>query len=200
MPGTDIYALGCVLYEMLAGEPPYTGPTAQVDRRRDRLDRSGARGVAGCADTVPPAIEAALIRALAKVPADRFAERRGLCGRSSAGAAPLPRSRLGWPRRWRGALWIAGAAGLVLLALAIVLSRHRSAPAPPPGAPIPLAVLPFRALGVAGDSGVLTIGVPDAIITRLAGVQPAPAPAHVARSSATRIGDVDPQRRPGARA
>ena len=56
----------------------------------------------------------------------------------------------------------------------LVGCRHL-APAPAIGAAArgadrPLAVLPFQALGVAGDSGVLTIGIPDAIITRLAGV------------------------------
>ncbi len=67
---SDVYSLGCVLYEMLAGEPPYTGPTAQAILAR-RLSHSvpSARRIR---DTVSPALDAAVMRALAKIPADRF--------------------------------------------------------------------------------------------------------------------------------
>jgi serine/threonine-protein kinase len=68
---SDLYALGCVLYEMLAGEPPYTGPTAQAiiaKRFREPVPR-----ISTLREMVPQAVEAALNRALAKAPADRFA-------------------------------------------------------------------------------------------------------------------------------
>ena len=68
---SDVYSLGCVLYEMLAGEPPYTGPTAQAviaKRFTDPVPR-----VRRLRPTVPAAVEQALMRALAEVPADRFA-------------------------------------------------------------------------------------------------------------------------------
>jgi len=68
---TDLYSLGVVLYEMLAGEPPHTGPTAQamlVKRLSEPVpDVRRARA------SVPEAVEQALAKALAPVPADRFA-------------------------------------------------------------------------------------------------------------------------------
>jgi serine/threonine protein kinase/tetratricopeptide (TPR) repeat protein len=68
---SDLYALGCVLYEMLAGEPPYTGPSAQAiiaKRFREPVPQ-----ISTLRETVPPGVEAAINRVLAKSPADRFA-------------------------------------------------------------------------------------------------------------------------------
>ena len=67
----DLYALGCVLYEMLAGETPFTGPTAQAILARQSVDP--VPPLRTVRSTVPIAIEQAVNRALAKVPADRFA-------------------------------------------------------------------------------------------------------------------------------
>src|SRR2546428_11970456 len=67
---SDQYSLASVLYEMLAGEPPYTGPTAQAiiaKRFSEPVPHLGTLR------TVPPHVEAAVTRALAKSPADRFA-------------------------------------------------------------------------------------------------------------------------------
>src|SRR5437667_443612 len=68
---SDIYSLGCVLYEMLAGEPPYTGPSAESIVRQ-HLAAAPPR-VSAMRAAVPPAIDEAIVRALAKTPADRFA-------------------------------------------------------------------------------------------------------------------------------
>ncbi len=67
---SDIYALGTVLYEMLAGEPPYTGPTPQaILAKRLTEPLPHIRTVRD----VPPWVEDAVTRALARAPADRFA-------------------------------------------------------------------------------------------------------------------------------
>ena len=68
---SDVYSLGCLLYEMLAGEPPHTGPTVQaviaavVTKEPARLSERRR--------SVPLYIDAAVHKALAKLPADRFA-------------------------------------------------------------------------------------------------------------------------------
>ena len=68
---SDVYALGCVLYEMLTGEPPFTGPTAQAIIAKLMTD--DPRPPAQLRKTIPPHIEAATLTALARLPADRFA-------------------------------------------------------------------------------------------------------------------------------
>jgi serine/threonine-protein kinase len=125
---TDIYALGAVTYEMLTGEPPFTGATAQAVVAKVLTERPAPPSTVR--DTVPASVEAAVLKALSKLPADRwsstarFAE--GLVqGDSSVltGAvrsAPPPRSSL-----------LAGAAilgGLLLLAAGWWLGSTRSAP------------------------------------------------------------------------
>jgi serine/threonine protein kinase/Flp pilus assembly protein TadD len=68
---SDIYSLGCMLYEMLAGTTPFTGPTAQAIMAR-RFTES-APSVRAARAAVPDSVEQAVARALARVPADRFA-------------------------------------------------------------------------------------------------------------------------------
>ncbi len=67
----DVYGLGCVVYEMLVGEPPFTGPTSQAIVARHYHE--APRSVRVVRPSVSEAAEAAIERALAKVPADRFA-------------------------------------------------------------------------------------------------------------------------------
>jgi len=68
---SDVYALGCVLYEMLTGEPPFTGATAQAIVARVLTEQP--RPLLPQRHTIPPQVEAAVLTALEKLPADRFA-------------------------------------------------------------------------------------------------------------------------------
>jgi tetratricopeptide (TPR) repeat protein len=68
---SDVYSLGCVLYEMLAGEPPYTGPTAQAIVAKKLSD--AVPRVSVVRERVPSSVEAAIDQALAKAPAHRLA-------------------------------------------------------------------------------------------------------------------------------
>jgi serine/threonine-protein kinase len=73
-PRADIYALGCVLYEMLAGEPPFTASNVQGLIAKIVADRPTR--LARLRPDVPTHVEQAVHRALAKAPADRFASAR----------------------------------------------------------------------------------------------------------------------------
>jgi serine/threonine-protein kinase len=67
---SDVYSLGCVLYEMLAGQPPHTGPSAQ--NILVRILTEDPRDVTELRRTVPPHVAATVMKAIEKLPADRF--------------------------------------------------------------------------------------------------------------------------------
>ena len=69
-PATDIYALGCVLYEMLVGEPPYTGTSAQAVL--GKIIAGAPVSATEIRKSVPGNLDAAIRKALEKLPADRF--------------------------------------------------------------------------------------------------------------------------------
>ena len=102
---TDQYSLGCVLYEMLAGEPPFMGPTAQAVIARRMTGEIPA--VRRLRPAVPPAVEQVLSRALAPTPGNRFPS-VGEFDRALQSAA-IDRAPWG---RWRRA--VAGAVARVI--------------------------------------------------------------------------------------
>ncbi|MDX2194509.1 MAG: serine/threonine-protein kinase [Gemmatimonadales bacterium] len=71
---SDVYALGCVLHEMLAGQPPFTGATVQIIASRHLTEPPPP--VTGSRPVVSPSVQRVLARALAKLPADRQASAR----------------------------------------------------------------------------------------------------------------------------
>ena len=127
---SDVYSLGAVLYEMLTGEPPHTGATVQAVIAKLMTERPTP--VRTVRDTVPPALEAAVMRALAKVPADRFASAgdysRALEASTRAATAPsgtaVPSRRPVRPS-W---LLLAAAAALAIAAVAWFASRRAAEP------------------------------------------------------------------------
>ena len=119
---SDIYSLGCVLYEMLAGTPPFSAATPQAMAARHQLD--SVPSLKTVRATVPEHVEAAVSRALAKAPADRYPS-------AAAFKAALARpkdvhahggARLHSRRRWKPVLVAAG------LALAGTIAVWRLAP------------------------------------------------------------------------
>src|SRR5437899_5170167 len=86
---SDVYALGAVLYEMLSGDPPFTGSTAQAIVAR--VVTETPRPLVAQRPTIPPHVEAAVLRALEKLPADRFATAAQFAeALSRPGAATVP--------------------------------------------------------------------------------------------------------------
>ncbi len=131
---SDLYSLACVLYEMLAGEPPFTGPSAQaISAKHLQLPPPPLRTVR---PGVPPQIAAAINRALEKVPADRFQSAEEFVRALEADDRTPPRRSLRRTLGWGAPLL----AGLVLLGM-MLLERQ---PARLGGAdPTHIAVLYF---------------------------------------------------------
>jgi eukaryotic-like serine/threonine-protein kinase len=169
---SDLYSLGCVLYEMLAGEPPYTGPTPQAIVAK-RL--TSPPPPLGAVRDVPDALEQVIHRALARNPADRFASGREFAqALSNAAVGPrsttLPRVETTAPAKSLRvpAIWVVVALALVLAAGGAWLASQRYRGAAPPSASR-LAVLPFSAPAT-GPFGYLAEGMVDLLSRNLNGV------------------------------
>jgi TolB-like protein len=176
---SDQYSLACVLYEMLVGEPPFTGSTAQAILARHSLDVVSPPSIVRA--SIPDTVEVAILRALSKVPADRyattalFAEALNTPSAATGAHRRASRTHAGAARRsWRRAGPIAGGVvAVVLLALVLVRRGARSSPGAGSGLdPRHVAVLYFADESREGKLGYLADGLTEALITELSRVQP----------------------------
>ncbi|HEX7023765.1 MAG TPA: protein kinase, partial [Gemmatimonadales bacterium] len=161
----DTYALGCVLYEMLSGHPPFLGNTAQEIVARHSLDP--VPPLRTVRPELPEAVEGAVRKALSKAPADRFASVSGF-GAALAGASS---SR----HRPRTARWALGIPAVAAILVAGYLVSRPSAPAgsaaSAPDSARSIAVLPFVTVGGDTTNEAFSDGVADELTTALGQVE-----------------------------
>jgi len=137
---SDIYSLGCVLYEMLAGHPPFTGGTAQEMLARHSLDAVPL--LTAARPTVPTAVVRAVNTALAKMPADRFRTASQLTDALDDRPLALPRrSRVPGRRAVLVGLSATLLAAAVWVAMSVLTRRNR---ADDTGAASRVVVMPFE--------------------------------------------------------
>lgn len=173
---SDQYSLACTTYEMLIGQPPFTGPSPQAIAARHSLEPVPSLRVVR--QTVPPGVEQAVMRAMAKLPADRFRSveqfLEALESPDAAMARPVeaarPPDRAGFRMRWRAPVLL----GVGLLAATagwwFVAGREPGGLQPTPARVTAVAVLPFQDLAGGPDSAYLGDGVTDGLIADLAQV------------------------------
>ena len=127
-PRSDVYALGCITYEMLVGEPPFTGPTAQAIVARVMTEEP--RGLTIQRKSIPPHVEAAVHTALSKLPADRFASAAefaaALNDPTRVATVAMPAATRLRKSHWRTTAIIAAAALVAGTALGMLLKRNQT--------------------------------------------------------------------------
>ncbi len=173
-PRSDVYALGALTYEMLAGEPPFTGPNAQAIIAK--LLTEVPRPVRLSRPAVSPAVEDAVVRALEKLPADRFASAKDFADALSSPHA-LTSSRHpersegshAHPPTRRGRALGFAALAVVATATAFFALRARGKPASDSRLRT-IAVLPFRNISDDSAQKYFSAGITEEIASQLARV------------------------------
>jgi hypothetical protein len=174
---SDVYALGAVTYEMLTGQPPFTGATVQAIVAKVLTER--ATSIRTTRDTVPAHVEAAVMTALAKLPADRFADARSFADAltdaqftSSAVSLPVAVASSASSTAMRRTLIAAGVVTLASLALAAWSWRRGAVdgvPLVPLTLDVPSSVMDLARFAVSGDGGMFAFATSEGIALRGAG-------------------------------
>jgi TolB-like protein/Flp pilus assembly protein TadD len=163
---SDIYAVGAVTYEMLAGEPPVTGATVQAMIAKLMTERPTSLRV--LRDTVPPAVDAAVMRALAKAPSDRFSTAREFADALTSEPTAPTRELPARAHRWTPL--VLGPA--LLLAVLIAAHRLRQHAETAGGAPVDairsIAVLPLDNYSADSTQEYFAEGMTDELTSNLA--------------------------------
>ena len=176
---SDIYSLACVLYETLAGQPPFTGPTAQAIMARHSLDAVPRLKIVR--DAIPDDLEVVIERALEKVPADRYqtsgefakalaSASTGAVSRVTAARRPT-RAQLLWRRRMNVGI---GAGVIVLIVGGWLLFGRRHGGGATGGGPLVqnhIAVLYFTDDSPDSSLGYLADGLTEGLIDKLSQVR-----------------------------
>lgn len=168
---SDIYALGSVLYEMLTGEPPFTGPTAQAIISRSLSE--DPRPITRTRSAVPLEVDRIVLTALAKSPADRYATADEFAAALAQAGHHEHQATLTSP----AAGWLAGRKMLLVAAVGVVLLGAAGAALFTRGSPASgavernavhsVAVLPFVHEGTP-DEAYFADGIVDELRNRLA--------------------------------
>ena len=153
---SDLYALGCVTYEMLAGQPPFTGPTVQSVVHQHLA--AEPRPVTQLRAAVPAPVAQALQRVLAKAPADRFPTPSAFVAALRSAAKPGRRVR---------PTWVAGLAVFLVASVGVWLTSRGNGEGLDANV---IAVMPFRVGGAGTD--YLRESMLDLLQARLSGVGP----------------------------
>jgi serine/threonine-protein kinase len=190
-PESDIYSLACVVYELLAGQPPFTGPTAMALLARHSLDNVPSLKIVR--GTVPDAVEDAIVRAMAKVPADRFRSatdfsaalldnegaarrRRDSMAAKAIAATTVQTPALGAPKKSKLPMIIGAAAAVAVIgaggAWFALKGRTNAPPAGLAGdmAKTNIAVMYFDDRSPKKELGYLADGLTEALIDELSAV------------------------------